>query len=163
MAAYHRVPGTANHGKVTQIGARSRHSVGRPAGERYPVMREHNDIKITITAVVKTSRSANKRRICDLPTQSCSARNGTSTSARSSRRAHFRSHPSSRSAADEILMVGVRWRQVTPEHVGIDEALLTRPISRRLCDSTCTMVSLSRAFSASSSSRKVIESQSWTP
>jgi hypothetical protein len=65
----------------------------------YPATRENAnriDIKITISPVAKTSRSANKRRILNLPTQSCSVRNGTSTSARSSRQAPFRSHPSSR-------------------------------------------------------------------
>ena len=67
----------------------------------YPATRESAnriDIRITIAPVAKTSRSANKRRIESLPKQSCSVRNDTSTSARSSRREPFRSRPSSRSA-----------------------------------------------------------------
>jgi hypothetical protein len=76
-------------------------SIEPPIGDHYPVTRataNSNDIKTTMAPVVKTKRSANNRRIEKLPKQSCSARNGTSTSAPSSRLAPFRSRPSSRSA-----------------------------------------------------------------
>ena len=69
----------------------------RVQASRYPITRssaKRADNRITIAPVTKTSRSANRRRIRNLPTRSCSARNDTLTSARSFRRAPFRSHPS---------------------------------------------------------------------
>ena len=55
------------------------------------------DTRITITPVISTRRSANKRRIAASPKRNYNARNGTSTEVRAFHRAFFRSHPSSHS------------------------------------------------------------------
>lgn len=56
------------------------------------------DINITITPVIKTNRSANKRRMQAPSRRNYSARNDTSTVAHASRPRPFQSHPSSRPA-----------------------------------------------------------------
>src|SRR6202047_2632692 len=115
----------------------------RPGGDRdrsgsyftlaYPATRESAnriDIKITITPVAKASLSANTRRI------------GTSLDEAIAFRMVFR-HRHAHLAegffncihhyagpADEVLMIGIRWRQMTLEHLGVDETLFTGPAGR---------------------------------
>src|ERR1700674_5314346 len=100
---------------------------------RYPATRESAnriDIKITITPVAKASLSANTRRI------------GTSLDEAIAFRMVFR-HRHAHLAegffncihhhagpADEVLMIGIRWRQMTLEHLSVDETLFTRPAGR---------------------------------
>jgi hypothetical protein len=133
---------SASHGSALQI--RALHAgAGATAGRdwrsvsvvfhfAYPATRKsanRTNIKITIAAVANTSLSANKRRIGSLPRRSYSARNGISTAVRSTGRARLfdRIHHHVR-PADEVLVVGIRRRQVALEHLGGDEALLARPV-----------------------------------
>src|SRR6202795_664453 len=99
----------------------------------YPATRESAnriDIKITITPVAKASRSANTRRIETSLDEAIAFR-----MVFRHRHAHlaegfFNCIHHHSGPADEVLMIGIRWRQMTLEHLGVDETLFTRPAGR---------------------------------
>ena len=132
----------------------------------YRGMRENanrSDIKITTTPVTKTNRSASRRRIGNPLDKAVPL-----GMVLRHRHVHFAEGPfycvhHQGGPADEVLVVRIRQRQVALEHRSVNEAPLARPAGTADSPSTWTIVRLSRSFSDTNSSRKVMDSQSLLP
>src|SRR5271156_3822731 len=108
---------------------------GPDVGHQNPATRKSAnriDIKITITPVAKTNRSADKRRIGVSLDEAVALgmvlrQRHVELAEGLFDRVHHHVRP-----ADEVLVVGIRRRQVALEHLRGDEALLARPAGGRI-------------------------------
>src|SRR5258708_6297869 len=101
----------------------------------YPATRESAnriDIKITITPVAKATLSANTRRIETSLDEAIAF--GMVLRHRHPHLAErlFNCIHHHAGSADEVLMIEIRWRQMTLEHLGVDETLFAGPAGRRV-------------------------------